>query len=76
MDKKQINKDVGKKIGDLTLNEIFEICCEEPGCDHCPFSYKKHQENLPEREKGMQFCINFIDIFNLNILNKEVNTDE
>ena len=71
-----MNKDVGKKIGDLTLNEIFEICCESSSCDHCPFSYKKHQEEIPEREKGMQCCIRLIDIFDLNILNKDVKKDE
>ena len=65
-----------KKIEDLTIGEIFEMCTNSCSCANCPFEYIKHKDNVPERTKSMSACLRLIDIFHLNILNKEVLENE
>lgn len=59
-----------KKLKDLTIGEIFEMCCSDSSCVGCPF-YKK---GLIKNDNG--FCMNFIDVFHLKKLDEEVENNE
>lgn len=61
---------MSKKIQDLTIGEIFEMCCSDSSCKGCPF-YKK---GLIKNDDG--FCMSFSDVFHLNMLDKEVGNNE
>ena len=67
---------MNKKLKDYTLEEIFEMCVTNTSCANCPFEYTKHEDNVPERTKSMSVCLRLIDIFHLNILDKEVKNHE
>lgn len=55
-----------KKIKDLTIAEIYEMCCKDISCVGCPF-YKK---GLIKNDYAI--CMSFIDIFHLKKLDDEV----
>lgn len=65
-----------KKIKDLTIGEIFEMCTNSISCANCPFEYHQYRDNIPERNMRVTVCLRLIDIFHLNILNKEVLENE
>lgn len=67
---------MSKKLIDLTIGEIFEMCVTHTSCANCPFEYTKHKDNVPERPIGMSVCLRLIDIFHLNILDNEVTNNE
>ena len=67
---------MNKKLKDLTIEEIYEMCTTHTSCTNCPFEYMKHQDNVPERAREMSVCLRLIDIFHLNILDNEVKNNE
>lgn len=67
---------MSKKLKDLTIGEIFEMCVTHTSCTNCPFEYTKHKDNVPERAREMSVCLRLIDIFHLNILDNEVTNNE
>lgn len=67
---------MSKKLKDLTIGEIYEMCTNHISCANCPFEYMQHKDNVPERTIRMSVCLRLIDIFHLNILDNEVTNNE